>query len=253
MAQRRSPSAASSSPTRDRTRAGSDLGDDDHRRNHRRRRRRSAYRINAASKWISNGLIADFSTILAATSRGPDVVRRRARDYTRFPAPARPRTSTVCGCPTPPRSSSTMSSCRSTTSPAMFRAKVCPGAAGLRHTSLMVAAHSAVWEALDRAILFQGPHPGRRAAGWQGFTHNAHRPPRRPARGRPRVHGVTTPTRSTAGSADGAVNTEGAIAKYLATEASSTAADAAIQAHGGGYTRPYVVEGPPRCPHHDDL
>ena len=42
---------------------------------------------------------------------------------------------------------------------------------------------------------------------------------------------------------DGALNTEGAIAKYLATEAGNAAADAAIQAHGGyGYTREYVVE-----------
>ena len=43
--------------------------------------------------------------------------------------------------------------------------------------------------------------------------------------------------------ADGALNTEGAIAKYTATEAGNLAADAAIQAHGGyGYTRPYLVE-----------
>ncbi len=43
--------------------------------------------------------------------------------------------------------------------------------------------------------------------------------------------------------AGGALNTEGAIAKYLATEAGNAAAEAAIQAHGGyGYTRPYLVE-----------
>ena len=42
---------------------------------------------------------------------------------------------------------------------------------------------------------------------------------------------------------NGALNTEGAIAKYLATEAGNLAADAAIQAHGGyGYTREYLVE-----------
>jgi len=39
------------------------------------------------------------------------------------------------------------------------------------------------------------------------------------------------------------LNTEGAIAKYLATEAGNLAADAAIQAHGGyGYTHEYLVE-----------
>lgn len=42
---------------------------------------------------------------------------------------------------------------------------------------------------------------------------------------------------------NGALNTEGAIAKYLATEAGNRAADAAIQAHGGyGYTKEYMVE-----------
>ena len=44
-------------------------------------------------------------------------------------------------------------------------------------------------------------------------------------------------------SGEGTLNTEGAIAKYLATEAGNGAADAAIQAHGGyGYVREYVVE-----------
>ena len=42
---------------------------------------------------------------------------------------------------------------------------------------------------------------------------------------------------------EGSLNTEGAIAKYLATEAGNDAAEAAIQAHGGyGYTREYLVE-----------
>ncbi|MGZ8667142.1 MAG: acyl-CoA dehydrogenase family protein [Solirubrobacterales bacterium] len=42
---------------------------------------------------------------------------------------------------------------------------------------------------------------------------------------------------------EGSLNTEGAIAKYLATEAGNAAADAAIQAHGGyGYTHEYMVE-----------
>src|SRR5437763_16759384 len=51
-------------------------------------------------------------------------------------------------------------------------------------------------------------------------------------------------TRIDAGEGEtGALNTEGAIAKYLATEAGNAAAEAAIQAHGGyGYTREYVVE-----------
>jgi alkylation response protein AidB-like acyl-CoA dehydrogenase len=44
-------------------------------------------------------------------------------------------------------------------------------------------------------------------------------------------------------SGGGNLNTEGAIAKYLATEAGNMAADAAIQALGGyGYVREYMVE-----------
>ncbi len=45
------------------------------------------------------------------------------------------------------------------------------------------------------------------------------------------------------GEKDGVLNTEGAIAKYMATEAGHAAGDAAIQALGGyGYTREYMVE-----------
>ena len=42
---------------------------------------------------------------------------------------------------------------------------------------------------------------------------------------------------------EGNLNTEGAIAKYMATESGNAAAEAAIQALGGyGYTREYMVE-----------
>ena len=42
---------------------------------------------------------------------------------------------------------------------------------------------------------------------------------------------------------EGSLNTEGAIAKYMGSEAGNAAADAAIQAHGGyGYTKEYMVE-----------
>ena len=53
-----------------------------------------------------------------------------------------------------------------------------------------------------------------------------------------------TATRLDAGEGHGgALNTEGAIAKYMATEAGNAAADASIQALGGyGYTREYMVE-----------
>jgi len=101
------------------------------------------------------------------------------------------------------------------------------------------------WEALDRSIAYsvervQGGGP---LSEKQGFTHKLIVPwaVRLEAS---RAFIEHTATRLDAGEgAAGALNTEGAIAKYMATEAGIAAADAAIQAHGGyGYTRPYVVE-----------
>jgi alkylation response protein AidB-like acyl-CoA dehydrogenase len=115
------------------------------------------------------------------------------------------------------------------------------------YTRLMVAAFGlgGGWEALDRAIRYstERVQAGAPLSEKQGYTHKLIVP-----------HAVRleaaravveeTATRIDAGEgADGALNTEGAIAKYLATEAGVAAADAAIQAHGGyGYTRPYLVE-----------
>ena len=57
------------------------------------------------------------------------------------------------------------------------------------------------------------------------------------------AYGATEPDAGSDLGENGAMNTEGAIAKLMATEAGNAAADAAIQAHGGyGYTREYVVE-----------
>ena len=82
--------------------AGSDLEGDDHHRGTDRRRKlegRTARSPHTGSmvqtQWISNGSIADFSTILAATPEGrPGSSSRR----TPRPAPGRRRTSTGCAC-----------------------------------------------------------------------------------------------------------------------------------------------------------
>jgi alkylation response protein AidB-like acyl-CoA dehydrogenase len=56
-----------------------------------------------------------------------------------------------------------------------------------------------------------------------------------------RAHIEETAERIDAG--EGSLNTEGAVAKYMATEAGNAAADASIQALGGyGYTHEYMVE-----------
>ena len=112
------------------------------------------------------------------------------------------------------------------------------------YTRLMVAAFGlgAGWAALDRAI----PYSAERIQGGgplsekQGYTHKLIVP-----------HAVHLETarayiEETAARLDEVhigLNTEGAIAKYLATEAGNAAADAAIQALGGyGYTHEYMVE-----------
>jgi alkylation response protein AidB-like acyl-CoA dehydrogenase len=112
------------------------------------------------------------------------------------------------------------------------------------YTRLMVAAFGlgAGWAALDRAIPYsvgriQGGAPLSQK---QGYTHKLIVP-----------HAVLLEasrayieeTAERLDSEDTNLNTEGAIAKYLATEAGNLAADAAIQALGGyGYTREYMVE-----------
>ena len=115
------------------------------------------------------------------------------------------------------------------------------------YTRLMVAAFGlgGGWEALDRAIAYsqdrvQGGGP---LSEKQGFTHKLI-VPHAVRLEAARAFIEDTATRIDAGEGEnGAMNTAGAIAKYLATEAGNAAADAAIQAHGGyGYTRPYVVE-----------
>ena len=101
------------------------------------------------------------------------------------------------------------------------------------------------WEALDRAIAYsqtrvQGGAP---LSEKQGYTHKLI-VPHAVRLEAARAFVEETAARIDAGEgAGGALNTEGAIAKYLATEAGNAAADAAIQAHGGyGYTREYMVE-----------
>jgi alkylation response protein AidB-like acyl-CoA dehydrogenase len=112
------------------------------------------------------------------------------------------------------------------------------------YTRLMVAAFGlgAGWAAIDRAIAYS---TGRIQAGSplsekQGYTHKLIVPyVVQLEAGRAYIE--STAVRLSAG--ENNLNTEGAIAKYIATEAGNKAADASIQALGGyGYTREYMVE-----------
>jgi alkylation response protein AidB-like acyl-CoA dehydrogenase len=108
----------------------------------------------------------------------------------------------------------------------------------------MVAAFGlgAGWSALDRAI----PYSTKRIQGGsplsekQGYTHKLIVPNVvRLEAGRAFIE--ETAERIDAG--EGSLNTEGAIAKYISTEAGNAAAEASIQALGGyGYTHEYMVE-----------
>jgi len=112
------------------------------------------------------------------------------------------------------------------------------------YTRLMVAAFGlgAGWDALRRAIQYSKMRvqAGAPLAEKQGYTHKLI-VPHAVRLEAARAYTELTAERIDAG--EGSLNTEGAIAKYLATEAGNLAADAAIQALGGyGYTREFVVE-----------
>jgi alkylation response protein AidB-like acyl-CoA dehydrogenase len=112
------------------------------------------------------------------------------------------------------------------------------------YTRLMVAAFGlgGGWAALDRAIEYSTTRiqAGTPLSEKTGYTHKLIVPHvvRLEAS---RAYIEETAERIDGG--EGRLNTEGAIAKYLATEAGNAAAEAAIQALGGyGYTREYMVE-----------
>jgi alkylation response protein AidB-like acyl-CoA dehydrogenase len=206
----------------------------------------SSYTINGRKQWISNGTIADACTILAMAPGGPSwfVVERGTEGLSSAPPEDK-------------------HGIRLSNTAALFLDDVVVPAENLvggqegrglvqaqqvfGYTRLMVAAFGlgGGWEAMDRAITYstQRVQGGAPLSQKQGYTHKLVVPHvvRLEAA---RAFIEESATRIDAGEGDnGALNTEGAIAKYLATEAGVAAADAAIQAHGGyGYTRPYIVE-----------
>jgi len=98
------------------------------------------------------------------------------------------------------------------------------------------------WAALDRSIAYSRKRiqAGSPLSEKQGYTHKLI-VPHAVALEAARAAIEEAAERLDAG--EGALNVEGAVAKYLATEAGDAAADAAIQAHGGyGYTHDYIVE-----------
>jgi alkylation response protein AidB-like acyl-CoA dehydrogenase len=203
----------------------------------------SGYRITGAKQWISNGGVAELATVLALAPGGPSwfVVESGTEGFTH-------------GEP------ENKHGIRLSNTAALFLEDVVVDADALvggaegegltqaqqvfGFTRLMVAAFGlgAGWAALDRAVPYSQERiqAGGPLAEKQGYTHKLIVPHAvRLEAARAAIE--ETAVRIDAG--DGALNTEGAIAKYLATEAGNDAADAAIQALGGyGYTHDYLVE-----------
>ena len=203
----------------------------------------TGYRISGRKQWISNGGVADRYTILANAPGGPSwfLVDKGAEGFT-------------TGKPEDKHG------IRASNTAALFLENVYVPAdrligqvegkgliqaqAVFGYTRLMVAAFGlgAGWEAVRRAVRYsqervQGGGPLSQK---QGYTHKLLVP--NACRLEAARHYIEWVAERLDGGEEG-LATEGAVAKYLATEAGNKAAEDAIQALGGyGYTREYMVE-----------
>ena len=203
----------------------------------------AGYRISGQKQWISNGGVAALYTVLANAPGGPSwfIVERGAQGFS-FGAPEDKH------------------GIRASNTAALFlddvlvQPEALVGAiegrglaqaqAVFGYTRLMVAAFGlgAGWAALKRAISYsqQRVQAGSALSAKQGYTHKLI-VPNAVRLEAARAYIEWTAERIDQGEPD--LATEGAVAKYMATEAGNHAAEDAIQALGGyGYTREYMVE-----------
>jgi len=201
------------------------------------------YKINGSKQWISNGGIADAYTVLAKTPRGPSwfVVEKDTPGFTHDKPEDKHgiRTSNTAALAFSDVYVDASRLVGGVEGQGLVQAQTVFG-----YQRLMVAAFGlgAGWAALDRAIPYSVKRiqAGSPLSEKQGYTHKLIVPNvvRLEAA---RAFIEETAERIDAG--EGSLNTEGAIAKYMATEAGNLAADASIQALGGyGYTHEYMVE-----------
>ncbi|MCO5194976.1 MAG: acyl-CoA dehydrogenase family protein [Anaerolineae bacterium] len=201
------------------------------------------YKISGQKQWISNGGVADFVTILALAPGGPSwfVVERGADGFT-------------AGKPEDKHG------IRASNTAALFLEDVfvtpdrllggvegqglAQAQAVFGYTRLMVGAFGlgAGWEALRRVIRYsqERVQAGATLSNKQGYTHKLIVP------NAVRLEAARSYIEWVAERLDGGehgLQTEGAVAKYMATEAGNKSAEDAIQGHGGyGYTKEYMVE-----------
>jgi alkylation response protein AidB-like acyl-CoA dehydrogenase len=201
------------------------------------------YKINGNKQWISNGGIAGAYSVLANTPSGPSwfIVESGAKGFTHDEPEDKHGI----------RLSNTAALAFNDVY--VDADRLIGGVAGqglnqaqavFGYTRLMVAAFGlgAGWAALDRAIPYSTKRiqAGAPLSEKQGYTHKLIVPHVAHLEAA-RAYIEETAERIDAG--EGSLNTEGAIAKYMATEAGNAAAEASIQALGGyGYTHEYLVE-----------
>ncbi|MGP0021362.1 MAG: acyl-CoA dehydrogenase family protein [Candidatus Sulfotelmatobacter sp.] len=201
------------------------------------------YKINGNKQWISNGGIAGAYTVLANTPSGPTwfIVEKDAKGFTHDEPEDKHgiRLSNTAALAFNDVYVDADRLIGGVEGQGLIQAQAVFG-----YTRLMVAAFGlgAGWAALDRAIPYSTKRiqAGAPLSEKQGYTHKLIVPnvARLEAA---RSYIEQTAERIDAG--EGSLNTEGAIAKYMATEAGNQAADASIQALGGyGYTHEYLVE-----------
>lgn len=201
------------------------------------------YKITGNKQWISNGGVADAYTILANTSSGPSwfIVERGAKGFSHDEPEDKHgiRLSNTAALALDNVYVDADRLVGGVEGQGLNQAQLVFG-----YTRLMVATFGlgAGWAALDRAIPYSAKRiqAGGPLSEKQGYTHKLIVPnvARLEAA---RAYIEETAERIDAG--EGSLNTEGAIAKYMATEAGNFAADASIQALGGyGYTHEYMVE-----------
>ncbi len=204
------------------------------------------YKINGLKQWISNGGIANAYTILASTPAGPSwfIVEKGAPGFSHDKPEDKHgiRLSNTAALALDNVYVDADRLVGGVEGQGLIQAQMVFG-----YTRLMVAAFGlgGGWAALDRAIPYSTKRiqAGAPLSEKQGYTHKLIVPHvARLEAGRAYIE--ETAERIDAGEGEnGKLNTEGAIAKYMATEAGNLAADASIQALGGyGYTHEYMVE-----------
>jgi acyl-CoA dehydrogenase len=203
----------------------------------------AGYKINGNKQWISNGGIADAYTVLANTPAGPSwfVVEKGTRGFTHDEPEDKHgiRLSNTAALAFNDVYVDADRLIGGVEGQGLNQAQAVFG-----YTRLMVAAFGlgAGWAALDRAIPYSTKRiqAGAPLSEKQGYTHKLIVPHVVQLEAA-RSYIEETAERIDAG--EGSLNTEGAIAKYMASEAGNAAAEASIQALGGyGYTHEYMVE-----------